>query len=280
MGAFVKTCGERYGKGQGASKGIQARQNVARRKQAGLSPKIEKLPVVGGTDVREFPLCPERRDWVRVERPTRPFCRATSPTAVRTTLSLNREFTIHLQPIQNFSLGGVFSIVMKRAIQFATVAFSLSMLAAFVANSDQKAGRPAAHSKRGPAGISTNATPHHAPEPAVAPGSKSLAPLVRPPLTSVTNMQRGITAPFVGQGGRENGTVAWGSKYGRVLTPTQLAPDSTGIPSVPPPTNAARRATSRSVFAPGSKSAAPVITLRPEYFVAPQTNPPPRKTGP
>ena len=78
---------------------------------------------------------------------------------------------------------------MKRFAQIAAVAGALSMLVGFVVYSQQKAGPPEGSFEIAPAGVITNAAPKAAPTPAVAPGSKSFAPLIQSPATVITTKE-------------------------------------------------------------------------------------------
>jgi len=198
---------------------------------------------------------------------------------------------IGLQPIYNFSLDGVFPMThvdgMKRSVQIATVALALSMLAGFVVYSQQKAGRPIGYLKIGPAGTITNVATSAAPHPAVAPGSKSLAPLVRPPATVVaTNSLLATSALPVRVGAGFTIRSAPSSKSGLVFMPQQLL--TLESPEVLHQLPAAVSSPPARYFVPTgqvmfSTKPAPVIT--PSTFpnqrsVVMRTNPPPRKPAP
>lgn len=157
---------------------------------------------------------------------------------------------------------------MKRFAQIAAVAGALSMLVGFVVYSQQKAVQPDGYFKIAPAGTSTNPVSRPAHLPAVAPGSKSQAPLVSPtsPVAATNDFRVSQMLP-VGTEISVRDIVASSSKSAVVIKPEQLSRgvsrQHTVISSSPP----------AQYFAPTgrvmmfSTKSAPVITRRCEEGV-------------
>lgn len=172
---------------------------------------------------------------------------------------------------------------MKRAVQIATLALALSMLAGFVVYSQQKTGRPRV--EQVPA--TSNEARRAAPAPVLAPGSKSISPVMRRPAPTIaTNTIRATPAPPVSRGGAFGGgvndIVASSSKSAAVFPPQQpiielpRSPPQVPLPIANPPARSFIH-TGQVMYSTKSAPVIPPPSFPIQRSAATPTNAPPRK---